>query len=157
MGNPNILWWRWDRFATSVENAQICSMPLKIPTAVADFTPPVIGARQVIMGGKGGDLIEIHEMHMIEVGSGFPNTFPPFMDVDFEINDVTYYRKLWQSRVTPPFVVDFNVVASNVPPFTPAPLLLSGGETLRISMTDGNRPSNSDRYNIEVDLWGIKL
>lgn len=157
MGNPNVLWWRWSRFATSVENAQICSIPLKVPTSVADFTPPVIGARQIVMGGKGADFVEIHELNMIEVSTGFPNTFPPFMDVDFEINDVTYFRVPWQSRVTPPFKVDLNVVAQNVPPFQPAPLLVTGGDTIRICMTDGNRPSNSDRYNIECDLWGLKI
>lgn len=157
MGNPNILWWRWGRFTTSVENATISNIPLKIPGAVTFFAPPVEGARQIVMGGKGADIVGIHEWNLIEVGSGFPNDVPPFIFCNLEINDVTYFEVFWQSRVTPPFKVDLSVVAQNVPPFQPAPLLITGGDTIRITFTDGNRLNNSDRYRLESDLWGLKI
>lgn len=156
MGNPNVLWWRWDRFASSVVNATALNIPLKVP-GLATPPSPFLGGRQVLSGNvDGGDFIEIHELHMIEVGAGFPNNVPPFIDVDFEINDVAYYRKNWSSRNTPPFVVDLNVVGSNTGGGS-APLILSGGETIRITMTDGARPSGANRYLIETDLWGLKL
>jgi len=156
MGNPNAFWWRWPLTISSVNSgAGTPSMPMRF----GSFARAGDGGFGVIIGGKGADLIEIHELRMREIGTGFPNSFPPLINIDFEINGVVYYRKEWQSRQTPPFLVDLFDTNSNTQgsPSGDAPLLLSGGETVRIFTDDGSRPNNSDTYNIQVDLWGIKL
>jgi len=154
MGNPNVLWWRWPLTRSAV-NGSVVSPPERF--LGHSFT--TVGGHGIIIGGKGADTIEIHELRMREIGNGFSNNFPPFINIDFEINDVVYYRKQWVSRNTPPFVVDLSVVNSNTQgsPSGDAPLVLSGGETIRIFTTDGNRPNNSDTYDIQVDLWGIRI
>jgi len=155
MGNPNVLWWRWALTRSVGAGGTVVSPPERF----LGYSFQSTGAHGIILGGKGADTIEIHELRMREIGTGFPNSFPPLINIDFEINDVVYYRKVWQSRQTPPFLVDLNVVNSNTQgsPSGDAPLILSGGETIRIKTTDVMRPNNFDTYDIQVDLWGIRI
>jgi len=156
MGNPNVLWWRWPLTRSSVNSGP--GNP-SMPQRKNSYSRAGESGFGIILGGKGADVIEIHELRMREIGTGFPNNFPPFLNIDFEINGVVYYRKQWVSRNTPPFLVDLNVVNSNTQgsPSGDAPLILSGGETVRIFTDDGSRPNNSDTYDIQVDLWGFRI
>ncbi len=155
MGNRSVLWWRWQDTRSSGAGGAVVSPPERNRGHTFQST----GGEGTILGGTGADIIEIHKLRMREVGNGFSNQFPPFINIDFEVNGVVYFRKEWQSRVTQPFVVDLNVVNSNTQgsPSGDAPLLLSGGDTVRIFTDDVMRPSNGFTYNIEVDLWGIRL
>jgi len=151
MGNPNLLWWRWGRAQSGVQQTTV-----NPPQKFIGYGRTNVGGHGIVSGGKGADIIEIHELRMREVGNGFPNAFPPHMQVEFQINDLTYFSVFWASRRIDPFLVDLSVTNSNTTT-AEAPLRVSGGETMRILMTDGVRASNSDTYGIEVDLWGIKL
>lgn len=167
MGNPDVLWWRWGNTAfgvSSVEQAVNLGVPLKTNGGTVGRTE--IGGRQVVSGNiDGADLVQIRGLHMEERGTGFPNgsapaTVPPGIFIEFQVDDSTWYRFPWQSRVTSPQFVDLGLVNSNVLP-SPAgdgPLIVDGGRTMRIRMQDPtNRLNNSDRFNIEVDLWGLKI
>jgi len=155
MGNRSVLWWRWALTRTVGFGGSVVSPPERF----LGFGFETEGGHGLILGGTGADTIEIHQLRMREIGTGFPNSFPPLINIDFQINDVVYYRKVWQSRQTPPFEVDLNVVASNTQgsPSGDAPLIVSGGETMRIFTNDVMRPNNFDTYDIQVDLWGIRL
>ncbi len=157
MGNRSVLWWRWSLTRTVGFGGTVVSPPERF----LGYSFQSNGAHGVILGGTGADVIEIHNLRMREVGTGFPNAIGqgPAINIDFQINDVVYYRQEWRSRNTAPINVDLNVVASNTQgsPSGDAPLIVSGGETMRIFTNDVMRPNNSDTYDIQVDLWGIRL
>jgi hypothetical protein len=169
MGNPNVLWWRWGNTRigfSSIEQDTNIGVPLK--TNGGTISRTTIGGRQVVSGNvSGADQVQIRGLHVEERGSGFPNppiqspqTAPPGVNVEFQVNDSTWYQFPFQSRQTSPKFVDLGLVNSNVIPSPQGdgPLVLEGGDTIRMLMTDTiNRLNNSDRFNMEIDLWGLKI
>jgi len=161
MGNPNILWYRWGnerQGVSSIPNATTLSVPLKRNGGtITLFSPPTLDGSQVVTGGKGGDLIQIREWRVREIGTGFADTSG--VNINFEINGSPWYILPFVSRQTPPFFIDFGLTPSNTIPSPQgdAPLIIDGGDRIRILIVDGNRPNNSDRVRTEQDLWGIKI
>lgn len=161
MGNPNILWYRWGHLRagfSSIPNATTLGAPLVRQGGTATiFSPPTDGHGQVVTGGKGGDFVQIHEWRVQEVGSGFPD--PRGVLINFEINQAPWYQLFFRSRVTPPQLIDFSTVHSNtIPgPSGDPPLIINGGDDIRLLIVDGNRLNNSDRVRTLNDLWGIKI
>lgn len=161
MGNPNILWYRWGNEragVTSIPNATTLSSPLqRNGGSVTVFSPPTDGRGQVVTGGKGADQIQIREWRVREIFTGFPDSRG--VNINFEINQSPWYILPFVSRQTPPFFIDFGITRSNTIPGSggDAPLIINGGDDIRILIVDGNRPNNSDRVRTEQDLWGIKI
>jgi len=163
MGNPNVLWYRWGslRFGvSSAVQALTMSVPQKVNGgSITQFGGLTPDGAQVVTGGKGADQIQIHEWRVREIGGGFPNQFNPDFKIQFEINGAPWYILPFRSRITPPQVIDFSVVASNTIPSPggDAPLIINGGDDIRIFIQDGPRLNNSDRLVTLQDLWGIKI
>ena len=164
MGNPNVLWYKWgnERIASgSAVQQAVTNCPLLVNGGRISqgALGPFLDGSQVTTGGKGGDFIQLREMTIREVGSGFPNTNNPAFNVLFEIDGIAWYNFVFRSRITGETTVDFGVTPSNLiaPPSGDAPLIINGGQRLRIFIQDGPRLNNSDRLNITIDLWGIKI
>jgi len=145
IGNPNLYYWTLAPRAESLENVTRAWHSKDKFGTTSPATP-------------GGDRIEIlndlTQMKTMTLKQTVFDAQVPTLTVDFRINNVIYFSHLHTNGNDNIFNFDLTTLVGN---FGAPPLILSKGESMHISITDGNRLNNSDRLAFHISVWADVL